>query len=298
MFYTTLLLSLFLGSLSLEANSLKKEEQKCVTVRLDGQFGNQLFEIAAAYAYSLDHNISLTVPDLINRTHDGIPHNAKRVFLAKIPTYSPSSSPALVWQEPSFNYSPIPDSPSIHLQGYFQSDKYFKHRREEILQLFAVPEKLKEEILIKYPVLASDQLVVGIQIRDYGKETYLQPPGAYHPTIGRSYYQKAIAHFPENTLFLVSTNSPQFAKKCTEGLAKNIIYLNGADHIEEFYTLVLCKSFIISNSSFGWWASWLSTAQNKEVIAPNPWFSLPYDNNSMRKDLLPTNYLVFEVNQD
>lgn len=293
MFYLTLFLSLFIGSLSLEAGSSKKEESKYVTVQLSGQFGNQLFQIATAYAYSLDHNMPFTVPDLVNKTDDNIPHNAKRVFLAKIPFYTPSKKPSLTWKEPNFNYSSIPDASKIQLQGYFQSDKYFKHRRNEILQLFSAPKEIHDQILAKHPILTSDQLIVGVQIRDYRKEA---PTGAHHPTIGRSYYQKAMAHFPENTVFFVSSNNLQFAKECTEGLGKNIVYLSGADHIEEFYTLTLCKSFIISNSSFGWWASWLSTAPNKEVIAPNPWFALPYDNNAMRKDLLPTDYIVYDVN--
>ena len=298
MFYITILISLFLGALSLEATSLKKEKEKYITVRLNCQFGNQLFQIATAYAYSLDHDIPFTVPDLVNKTSDGIPHNAEGLFLAKIPSYTPVKKPSLIWKEPVFNYTAIPASSRLELQGYFQSDKYFKHRRNEILELFSIPQKLKEKILTKHPILASEQLIVGIQIRDYQKETHLQPSGAYHPTMGRSYYQKAMAHFPKNTIFFISSNNPSFAKECTKGLGENLIYLNEKDYIEEFYTLTLCKSFIISNSSFGWWAAWLSTAQNKKVIAPNPWFSLPYDNDSMKKDLLPTDYLVIDNTED
>ena len=89
-------------------------------------------------------------------------------------------------------------------------------------------------------------------------------------------------------------NNPQFARECTEGIKGNVFYLDGSDYIEEFYTLVLCKSFIISNSTFGWWASWLSTSQNKIVIAPNPWFACPYNNSVMRRDLLPSEYLIIE----
>ena len=262
----------------------------CATVHLSGQFGNQLFEIATAYAYSLDHGLPLTIPDLITNFNDGIPYNASTVFLRNIASYFPRPFPTLIWKEPTFNYSPIPNVGSIELQGYFQSEKYFAHRRKEILELFAAPAGFNEQILAKYPFLDSERLTVGIQIRDYRYDT---PTGECHPTMGRKYYERAIALFPKDAIFIVSSNNRELARECVEGLAANIIYLN-SDYIEEFYTLVLCKSFIISNSSFGWWAAWLSTAENKRVIAPNPWFSPPYDNNTMIKDLIPSGFEVIE----
>ena len=266
-------------------------DKKYITVHLSGQFGNQLFEIATAYAYSLDHELPFTIPDLVTNSNDGIPHNARTVFLRNIASYFPRRSLPLIWKEPSFNYSPIPNTSAIELRGWFQSEKYFAHRREEILELFAAPAGFNEHILAKYPLLNSEQLTVGVQIRDYRSYT---PTGEYHPTIGRKYYAKAIALFPKDAIFIVSSNNREFARECIDGLAENIIYLNADTDLEEFYTLVLCKSFIISNSSFGWWAAWLSTAENKKVIAPNPWFSPPYDNNAMVKDLIPSWFEVIE----
>jgi hypothetical protein len=271
-------------------HQLRMIGDRYITVRLLGQFGNQLFEIAAAYAYSLDHDLLLTIPDLVTNSDDGIPHNAITVFLRNIASYSPESFPALTWKEPSFNYSPIPDADTLELIGYFQSEKYFAHRRKEVLELFAAPAGFNEQILAKYPFLNSKQLTVGVQLRDYRSYT---PTGEYHPTMGRKYYAKALALFPTDAIFIVSSNNREFARECIEGLAKNIIYLN-ADYLEEFYTLVLCKSFIISNSTFGWWAAWLSTAENKKVIAPDTWFSSPYNNKAMSKDLIPSWFEVIE----
>ncbi|MBP9842004.1 MAG: alpha-1,2-fucosyltransferase [Simkaniaceae bacterium] len=268
---------------------IKLGAQGYVSVELDGQFGNQLFRIAAAYTYSLDHQLPLTVPDLVHKKNLNIPLNATRLFLNKIDHYELPSPPNLHWKEPSFNYSKIPYASKIKLYGWLQSEKYFKHRRKEILDLFAAPPELNELILAKYPFLSSSALVVGVQIRDYRKE---MPTEAYHPTVKRNYYEKAFSRFPDDAIFLISSNNNSFAKECTEGLKPNLIYLNENDYIEEFYTLVLCKSFIISNSSFGWWASWLSTAPNKIVIAPTPWFAPPYNNEVMMRDLLPPEYQI------
>lgn len=231
----------------------------------------------------------MTIPDLVNKKDKDVPYNAGKIFLDRIACYEIPSSPVLSWREPNFNYARIPRASKVMLMGYFSSEKYFKHRRKEILELFNPPLGMNERILSRYPFLASDVLVVGIQIRDYRSEF---PFEDYHHTMKRDYYFKAMSYFPEDAIFLVSSNNPQFARECTMGIRKNIIYLNGPDYIEEFYTLVLCKSFIISNSTFGWWASWLSTSQDKVVIAPNPWFSFPYNNSLMKKDLLPSEYLI------
>ena len=46
--------------------------------------------------------------------------------------------------------------------------------------------------------------------------------------------------------------------------------------------------YIIANSSFSWWGAWLSTYNDKIVIAPKRWFGDPqYD----IRDLLPNNWI-------
>ena len=259
----------------------------CVTVKLQGQFGNQLFQIATAYAYALDRNIALKIPDLVDEEQWNVRFNAERLFLGKIDS-SPVIGEFTVWKEPQFYYSPIPNASKIKLIGHFQSERYFQHRRAEILALFAAPEGLNEKIVAKYPFLATDTLVVGIQVRDYRTEF---PGGYYHPTYGRSYYARAMNQFPKDAIFVVSSNHIGFAHECIDGLRENVVFLEGTDYIEDFYTLVLCKSFIISNSTFGWWAAWLSQSPDKKWIVPRPWFTPPYDDR-MTRSLIPSGVLM------
>jgi hypothetical protein len=41
----------------------------------------------------------------------------------------------------------------------------------------------------------------------------------------------------------------------------------------DFYLMQSCKHFLISNSSFSWWAAWLGSYHQKVVICPIKWFS-------------------------
>ena len=38
--------------------------------------------------------------------------------------------------------------------------------------------------------------------------------------------------------------------------------------IEELYVMSHCDNLILANSSFSWWAAYLSTKDNKIVVAP------------------------------
>ncbi len=51
-------------------------------------------------------------------------------------------------------------------------------------------------------------------------------------------------------------------------------YESGNDPVwEKIRLMYSCKHFIISNSSFSWWAQYLSRNENKIVISPDHWFN-------------------------
>lgn len=273
-------------------NAQIESKKPFVTINLEGQLGNQFFEIAAAYAYALDNNLKVVLPDLLSKTLYNLPLNNNRIY-KQIPQLEATELPQALeveWNQPSFLYTKIPEGlKNVKLNGYFQSESYFGHHRQEIVDLLKPPLSIKQKILDKYPILQTNKIVVGVQVRDYRPD---QPQGRFHPNLDEKYYNNAMSRFPDDAVFLVTTNRIDHAKHVTSKYADRIIFMEGEDHVEDFYTMSLCKAFIIANSSFGWWASYLSTIASKVVIAPRLWFSYPYNNADMSRDIYPSNCTI------
>lgn len=53
---------------------------------------------------------------------------------------------------------------------------------------------------------------------------------------------------------------------------------------ETLRLMYMCKHFVMSNSSFSWWASYLSDNKEKIVVAPSYWLPANKDNKSMYLD--------------
>lgn len=259
-----------------------------ITVRFNAQFGNQLFLLATAYAYAKDHDYDLLVPNILAQgAQHGIQENYEN-FFSSISTKPLPRPPSKIYREPSYAYSPIPSRPNMELRGYFQSEKYFRHHRQEILQLFT-PQKVSWEALkVRYPFLLHPTKV-GVQVR-INYEPLKDYPEV-HPTFGPVYYARAFREFPEEALFVVASNNIAAARKILSSIARPMVFLEDTNRFEDMLILSRCEHLISSNSSFGWWAAWLGSQENRRCIFPMPFFhgklsKLP------TKDLIPARWEI------
>ncbi len=66
------------------------------------------------------------------------------------------------------------------------------------------------------------------------------------------------------------------------------------DNRVDLCLMSLCDDFIIANSTFSWWGAWLSSNQNKQIIAPSTWFG-PNNSHLDTRDLIPNSWKILRI---
>ena len=254
-----------------------------VSVNIMGGLGNQMFQLATAYAYARKHNGNLKV--IRNkRESDGRPLYWNS-FLSRFNKYLVDSLPdnLVQWHESgATEYCSIPDlnSNGIFLNGYLQSPKYFNNTliEQEIKELFASKCSVICNINEKYLQLLNNRdrvIVVHARRTDYCRN---QDIINFHGPLTSEYYKEAIKRMCQsvkNPLFLLSSDDSNFWIDLLESIPEfdsgNIYILNNENEINTLTLLRQFNYFIIANSTFSWWAAWLAN-DVKRVIAPSKWF--------------------------
>ena len=86
-----------------------------------------------------------------------------------------------------------------HLQGYWQSEKYFKENEDVIRNNLDIDEDTRYYISNKYPFINNEQ-VASIHIR---RTDYVSSNG-YHPVQPMSYYEEALGHIDYERIVVFS----------------------------------------------------------------------------------------------
>lgn len=170
-------------------------------------------------------------------------------------------------QEPDYSYEKAEIKGNYYVKGWFQSEEYFKDIRSVLLREF-VPRKqirLSKELREAFENLES----VSIHIRrgDLVKLSNLLNP---------VYYEKAVSKIKQiykNPVFLVFSDDLKWVKQNMH-IDGRVVYVNEGGKLqdyEELFIMSRCKSNIIANSTFSWWAAWLNQNEKKIVIAPKGW---------------------------
>ena len=263
-----------------------KKDDVYITSRFAGALGNQMFEIAAAYSLGLDLGVKVkaSLRDGIYTLHqdwnDRIPKYLSTIF-RKL-EFTDETFNGQIYEEPHFHYKPISwkCDTNLRLHGHFQSQDYFNHNRDAILDLFEPTDEVKNHIEDKYGHLL-EKNCVSIHIR---RKEYKDTANDFHPLCSKEYYENAMNYFPDADVFLIFSDEIGW---CKENLKNpKFVFIENESDINDLYLMAMCKNNIIANSSYSWWSAWLNTNKNKKIIAPSPWFgkALNHDTGSLLPD--------------
>ena len=252
-----------------------------VTASLMGGLGNYMFQISTAFSLSIDNEDKcvFSINDIFS-PHKNISSYEGNI-LRNI-TFSNNVSSNTTYRESTFHYNEIPYSTQLKLSGYFQSEKYFTHNRDNIISLFSIDDVSLDIITSKYGKLLSGT-TCSIHVR---RGDYLKLPNQ-HPVCKLDYYSESINLIGDGVNFLVFSDDISWCKENFKGDRFTFIEDN-KDYID-MWLMSLCDHNIIANSSFSWWGAWLNTNPDKIIIYPNNWFGSNLPHNT--KDLTPKKWI-------
>ena len=229
-----------------------------------GRLGNWLFEFSTCVAYALKHNLDFTVPA---STHDQYWQPVYGLHLVN-PNFNPHLETIRLWEN-GHQYQDLPFDESwrnknIIIEGYRQSEKYFKDYRSEIIYLLDLPYEAKP-----------DTCAIHIRRGDYVHLTNK------HPQIPDSYFVNAMKKINAETgvkrFKVYSDDIPYcvdfFNKiKCFLGFEADVVFSTGLSELEDMADSSGCFFHVNSASTYSWWCAWLNRNPNKIVITPKLWF--------------------------
>jgi hypothetical protein len=252
-----------------------------VVPNLKGGLGNQMFQIACAYAYA--KRLGTTFAINYNIPHHGgqgnPPSKYRDTLFKNIPTTDIVPYDIVV-SEKGFTYNELPKTRGdILLDGYWQSEKYFADYRDEIEKLFYFSDADKEK-WNKLTERLEPESIIGCHVRrgDYVHYEHT------HPCLGRSYYNEAISYLERSNTIITENVVDNVVVCCDDWYALNeeniftpteyIKYYStsGSNELQDLYTLSMCKRLVMSNSTFSWWAAFLGRSRGNTVVTPKRWF--------------------------
>ena len=294
-----------------------------IIVKLMGGLGNQMFQYALgrqlAYLNNVDFKLdmsefekySLRLYRLNNfniiekiATKQEI-KNLKRennqyfkFFFDKFDLLIPYYKRSIV-REQSFKFDPniLRIRKNVYLNGYWQSEKYFRDIGIIIRNEFTLrnpPDAVNQRFIDD--ITHHESVSIHIRRGDYVSDPTTNQT---HGIIPREYYQRAIEKIEEqidNPHYFIFSDDHQWVKNTfpPDSSVTCVTHNNfNSDH-EDFRLMSLCKHHIIANSSFSWWGAWLSFNPDKIVYAPQKWFGIDAL-NQFTSDLFPQTWKTIGV---
>lgn len=158
------------------------------------------------------------------------------------------------------------------LLGYFECDKYFR-TIEGILKKEITPKcrATNKNVKLWKRIQETESICVTVRRGDFFTKANVKNLGA---CCNVDYFQRGIKYikkqYPNSVIFFFS-DEIEWVKQNIK-MDGEIYFESGNDPLWEKLRLMSgCKHFVISNSTFSWWAQYLSDNKSKIVVAPKHW---------------------------
>jgi hypothetical protein len=252
-----------------------------------GRLGNQMFQYAALKGIAANCGYNICIPESKNQ-NEWTDHQLNTVF--KMSTLVPLNYQYIDYNRPiiteetfSFNKKLFENCPDwITLQGFFQSEKYFKHIRNQLLIDFEFHDNIIESAK---QVICNWNKPISLHIR---RTDYVTNPN--HTVLPIEYYDQSLNMFDDDREVIIFSDDPEWCLNHSLFSSDRFMVSQTGNTALDLCLMSLCSAHIIANSSFSWWGAWLSNSE--KVIAPFGWFEGSNNQHLDTKDLIPENWIV------
>ena len=177
----------------------------------------------------------------------------------------------------------------IYLEGFFQSEKYFEEIENDIKHMFS-PKQFPD--IYNYPnfqqIKSRNTVCISVKVEhNVGSNMY--------SVCGLDYWRKAIEKIDSlvhEPYFFICSDDVDYVLNNLIDPSKYEYTCQSREFPVHISLAVMAnaKHFIIGNTTFGWWAQYLSDNPDKIVIAPSRWMAV-----DMPIDIYQDGWTLIEV---
>ena len=170
----------------------------------------------------------------------------------------------------------------LFCDGYFQSEQYFHNIRKALLKELTPTDiySNREREFVRL-ISSCNSVCVTIRLGDYINNEV-------HQVCTKEYYIAAMDRMKKlqpDCMFFIFSDEPDKAKKVFR-FPYPVIYEEvnpKSSDVVGLDIMARCNHFIISNSSYSWWAQYLGTYRDKIVISPSKWYAADVPTDIMQE---------------
>ncbi|MDM0104001.1 alpha-1,2-fucosyltransferase [Variovorax sp. J22R24] len=190
--------------------------------------------------------------------------------------------------DPGLNKLPLP----LHIEGYWQSEKYFLDCRRILLAELSPKLPLEpENAAIANKISSTDSISLHVRRGDYASNEVVN---RVHGIVPLDYYRRAVslleARLANPHIFVFSDDHEWVQENLHFSAPMTFVKTNNSDRgFRDIQLQSMCRHHITANSSFSWWGAWLNPRRDKVVIAPTHWLADAAGDDS--RDRVPESWL-------
>ena len=268
-----------------------------IFVRISGGLGNQLFQISAGNYFAISRSAELVIivpngnENQVRRFFDRdlfqhiksieqrkfllIPGNVLLRFSSFLSRKNRKVSQFLLVDCPKeVGYSNIlsKNRRSIELRGYYQSHVFASYLPLEV-SVKGVEKSFSDWYFAHATKIEKVGNIAALHIRGTDYLCHSQETGL----LSREYYESAIVRMKgmgSYSKIWVFSDDPTYAKNILANIEADFYFVSsprGSRDLESLVLISKCSSIIIGNSTFAWWAAYLSVTA-KHIYCPDKWF--------------------------